>query len=521
MTNLLISTQRNLDILGLKGLHSYLLAQGLSSYLLYLPKFDEENLPALEKLEDFIRHLRPSFIGISLMAIDLPYAIAVTHFLKQKFSNIPILWGGIHPTTCPEACLEYADYVCIGEGELTLRSVAQTLSQGGSLKTVRNLAWLEGGSLCQNSLYPLIEDLDSLPSSRQIPRNSFVQLKTEIVPVETKHLKRHKRYRGGIYKILTSRGCPYHCSYCVNSFLRKLYPQWHVRRRSIAHVIKEVSYAINEGPELAYVDFTDDCFLSCSMDYLEDFCQQYKAQIARPFIVKGTPKYITSKKMDMLADAGLAWINVGLQSGSDQVCRNIYQRNISAAEFLAAAQIISKHDIAAYYDILVDNPFESVEDKLKTIDTLLATPRPFATIIFSLNFYYGTEIYKRAQQESPELLENTLTKDYRFREKAPSTTLIEMSNLLHRPLMRFLIVQYKKKPQALRTHCLLALAKAYCYSVLLPLSYLRLIYYSQRRSAFRFLQSLPLYFHDGMIYYLSSFSLFKKKSSNPIDSKGS
>ncbi len=495
----------------MKGLHSYLLAQGLSSYLLYLPKFDEGNLPALEKLEDFVRHVRPSFIGISLMAIDLPYAIAVTRFLKQKFSNIPILWGGIHPTTSPEACLEYADYVCIGEGELTLRDVAHTLSQGGSLKTVRNLAWLEEGSLCQNPLYPLIKDLDSLPPSRQIPRNSFVQLKKEIVPVETKHLKRHKRYRGGIYKILTSRGCPYHCTYCVNSFLRRLYPQWRVRRRSIEHVIKELSYAIKEGPKVAYIDFTDDCFLSCSVEYLEKFCKRYKEEISCPFIVKGTPKNITSPKVKLLVDTGLAWLNMGLQSGSDRTCYGIYQRNISSAEFLAAANIINQYNIAVYYDVIVDNPFETQNDIFQTIKTLLSTPRPFAILVFSLNYYHGTELYKQVQRTYPHLLKNALQKDFHIREKHTSTTLIEIAHLLHRPAMRFLMTQYKNHPDTLITHMLLALAKLYCHTTLLPFCYLTLIYRSQQKSLVNFLLTLPIYIHDGIKYYLCDFALFKRK----------
>lgn len=506
---LLISVQPNLDIIGLKGLHHVLLERGYRSFLLYLPRFNPSQQRDLQALRRFVDEISPGFIGISLMAIDYDAAVRVTRALKRFFPDIPVAWGGIHPTTAPELCLEHADYVCIGEAEQAVLDMAKAVEEGRRLDGIPGLCHRTEEGIEQPPPYPLIEDLDSLPINRQIPENAFVQMHGRVTPLECRHLQRHKRYRGGVYKILTSRGCPYACTYCVNNFLRKLYGAWGVRRRSVAHVMEELEHALVEGPAVEYVDFTDDCFLACDLAYLDEFCHAYKARIGKPFIAKGTPKYFTSEKMDLLVDAGLVWANLGLQSGSDRVCREVYERPITSDEFKRAATLIHQYPIAAYYDVIVDNPFETEEDALETVETLMATPRPFYTLMFSLNFYLGTELRERAAAECPERLADAFGKDYRRRGKSATTELIEMAGVLHRPLMRGLLRRYRAAPDALLTRLALSMAKVYARLILLPISYFRLIRRTQRGSFWRTLRVLPVYLRDGLIYYTSAFNLFK------------
>lgn len=511
MSILLISVQRNLDIIGLKLLHALLMDRGHTSVLLYLPRFDAGNRAALQHLDAFVRETAPKLIGVSLMAIDYEVARAVTHHLKQAFPEAPIVWGGIHPTTAPLMCLEHADYVCVGEGEQAILAMADAAAQGRPLREVGNLCYLEQGQLKQNPLYPLVEDLDTLPVPQQIPPSSYVQLRGRVTPVQNRHLRKYKRYRGGVYKILTSRGCPHACTYCVNNFLRKLYGRWEIRRRSAGHVMAELEAAMVAGPRIEYVDFTDDCFLACDLEYLEGFCREYKARIGKPFIAKGTPKYFTREKMDLAVDAGLVWANLGLQSGSDRVCRQVYRREISAEEFIEAARLIQSYLVAAYYDVIVDNPFETIEESLETVEMLMAIPRPFYVLIFSLTFYNGTELYARAQDECPERLQDAFLKDYRQRERRAVTGLIEVAGLLHGSLMRRLVAMFRRNPNGARTRLAMLAAKVYCQAVLSPLTYFRLIKRTQKGSSWRTLRVLPVYVRDGLTYYVSHFSLFKKE----------
>jgi len=521
---LLVSVQRNLDIMGLKGLHHFLLAHDHDSHLLYLPRFDAGDPAAVEALRAFAAEIAPELVGVSLMANDYGPAVEVTRFLKKALPEVPVVWGGIHPTTAPEMCLKHADYVCLGEGEQAFLDMAEAIEKTSPLTNVCNLCYLDDGlshasahpnrpsdaRLVRNPLHPLVEDLDTLPIVAQVPPNSFVQLGGRVAPLTTRHLTRFKRYRGGVYKIMTSRGCPHGCTYCCNHFLRKLYGRWPVRRRSVAHVLSELEAAVRDGPPVEYVDFIDDCFLACDLGYLDEFRREYKARIAKPFIAKGTPQYFTRGRMDLAVDAGMAWANVGLQSGSNRVCREVYDRQQSSEDFLKAARLIHEYPVASYYDVIVDNPFESEEDTLETVETLAAAPRPCYVLVFSLSFYHGTDLRERALKECPGRLEDPLTKDYLVRDRSAVNKLVDIASLLHPPLMRFLLARYRHAPKALTTRMAVFAARLYSLWVLAPITYFRLIMRTQKGSFCRALRVLPIYFNGALVYYLNHLALYKR-----------
>jgi len=513
MSILLISVQPNLDIIGLKGLHHVLLDKGHSSTLLYLPRFDIATEEAKRDFDAFVQRIDPKIVGISLMAIDYYRALAVTQRLKESFPHIPVLWGGLHPTTAPESCLQHADYICIGECEQTIVDIAEAAERGGRIEEIRNVGYLDNGVIKLNPLHPLVEDLDTLPVPMQIPPNAYAQIRTAVEPIDVRLLRKHKRWSGGVYKTLTSRGCPYACSYCANSFFRKLYPNWRVRQSSVAAVMRELEMALHNGPPLEYVDFNDDCFLASDIEYLREFCAEYKARIGKPFIVKGTPRYITREKMDLLVDAGLAWVNLGLQSGSERVCSEIYRRKISPQEFLEAAGLIHEYPVAAFYDVILDNPFETTEDVLKTAEIFAAVPKPFYPLIFSLICHYGTEIHERLLRERPEAADSHLGKSYEIRQSSPANDLVELAAFLHAPLMRALIAQFRKDPNAVTTRVALQCAKLYSRLILTPITYFRLIKRTQNGSVLRTLKVLPVYLDHGLVYYLNNFTWFRKRSS--------
>jgi len=113
---LLISLQEDLDVIGLKSLHYQLLKHGFSSHILFMPKFPGTAIS--NTIYNFVDKLSPLFIGISLMSVEYERARWLTNNLKLHYPSLPIIWGGIHPTIAPETCMNYADFICIGEGEV-------------------------------------------------------------------------------------------------------------------------------------------------------------------------------------------------------------------------------------------------------------------------------------------------------------------------------------------------------------------------------------------------------------------
>ncbi|MEW6751880.1 MAG: cobalamin-dependent protein [Candidatus Latescibacterota bacterium] len=96
----------------------------------------------LGALVAFCTEQRPHLIGMGLMTPDLPRAQALTTALKEARPDLPVLWGGIHPTLAPDDALRHADMVCVGEGEGTALELAQRLEQGRDFSDVRGLQQL-------------------------------------------------------------------------------------------------------------------------------------------------------------------------------------------------------------------------------------------------------------------------------------------------------------------------------------------------------------------------------------------
>lgn len=502
---LLISIQKDLDVIGLKSLHYFLLENSYHSSLLFLPDLQERDEPP-EQIISFVREKSPSVIGLSLMSIEYGKARYLTGYLKNYFPHIPIIWGGIHTSLSPEECLRHADYICIGEGERTLLDVMREVKSGNTgLKHIHNLGYKESGRIKQNPLYPLIDNLDSLPAYEHFPRQSYIQSAKKIIPLTKRLFRKFARYAGTTYSIMTSRGCPFSCSYCCNNVLHRLYGSKKVRRRSVAHFMDEIERAVCDNPYIKYINFYDDCFLLNSEEYLQEFCLRYRQNVGIPFIVRSIPVFITREKMQILKNAGIGWITLGLQSGSERTCRDIYQRNSLKSDFLKAAQTIKDYGIAAFYDVILDNPFESEEDRLETINTLLETPKPFYTQFFSLTFYPGTELFERATREFPEKIENADEKNYFSYKKTVLNDMTRIATFIGKAQVKKIIRIYKTNPDSFVLKLYLTIAKLKSALLFEPLTYLKIIHLSHGNGILKTLGLLPYYFNEGISRYIEQF----------------
>src|SRR3990172_7602378 len=82
----------------------------------------------------------PALIGIGLKSSHFPDAKRITAAIKARF-NVPVVWGGDHPTIDPENCIRHTDMVCVGEGFDTLLELTQRMAQGKPYEDIQNL-WL-------------------------------------------------------------------------------------------------------------------------------------------------------------------------------------------------------------------------------------------------------------------------------------------------------------------------------------------------------------------------------------------
>ena len=396
MRVLFVSFQENSDVIGVKYLHAYLRSKDHESAILLVPGEGSADVAAAE---DYVVAYRPEALCYSAMSYEFDRARRFARELRERFDGCPTVIGGIHATADPEACLDVADVVVRGEGEETLVELLEVLRDGrlDGLDAVAGIVFKRDGQVVHTPVRPPMQDPDTLPYPGHLPEAMAVVHGGRVRPLRDPAIrKRYVRYRGTFLSVVSSRGCPYACTYCCNSALKGLYGATRVRMRDADRVVDEIVQEVREFPGILYVNFQDDCFLMHPIEWVARFAERYGKEVGIPFIVRTTPRHITREKLEVLKAAGLRWVFMGLQTGSDRVNEQVYQRYVTAEQFLEAARTISSLGLCPWYDIILDNPYETEQDHLATIDLLLRTPHPFQFDLFSLDYFPGTELRRRA-----------------------------------------------------------------------------------------------------------------------------
>ncbi len=436
-----MATTLAIDTIGIRILSSVLKKEGYNVELLFIPnmkyelvrrgfhrgtfvaKYDEV---ALDQITNFCKDAH--LIGLSLISRDLDASIQVTTRLKQRI-KAPIIWGGFHPTVCPEECLQFADMVCIGEAENALLELVQLMDSDKDYSNVPGL-WTEDTKK-RNPVGKLIQDLDTIPFSDYDCNTHYLLMRNEIKPLKSDLLEKYliatypsfkrilpgmeKRIGPGIadYHIIGTRGCPHNCTFCGSPQLKKIYSgHKFLRRRSVDNIIVELKRIKKQFEFFTDVHFCDDCFMLASEDYIKEFSEKYREEIKLPFYCLTSPATITDKKMQYLVEAGLSFLSVGIQSGSERTLEMYRRLNVNKG-IEKTLELISKYrnKVFPYYDFLIDNPYETDEDLMQTIELIKRIKRPYKIRIYSLVPFPGTELYKR--QKEDKLLEGDMKESYR------------------------------------------------------------------------------------------------------------
>ncbi len=373
----LVSLDPELYCIGIRVLVACLRKTGHDVRCIFLPprasktekvrKFKVEHSPGLL---DQVRSLclDSDLIGISLMTNQFIQAVSITRRLKEDGLTAPIVWGGIHPTVEPEACLEHADIVCLGEGEEALVELVDCMERDRAYHETRNMWFRSNNGIIRNSLRPLIQNLDVVPLPDYSCKNDFLPLgdrlekltRETLVSFEGERIRAAER--GINYPIMTGRGCLFACTYCCNSVYRRLYPdQKQLRWRSADHVIEELEMVQREIAPLACVYFVDDDITAQSSEKLRAFGEKFQKAIGVPFFAQVSPLTITEEKMETLLSAGCTKIVMGVETASERVA-GIYNRDRSHRANPAAISLIEKFrprmKLPPTYQFIIDRKFK-------------------------------------------------------------------------------------------------------------------------------------------------------------------
>lgn len=409
---LITPTPPDINAFGIRTISAIIKKAGFTSSIIFLPagidKYSSDGVYLYEYSEKTLEKIsyiceNADLIGFSFMSQYIDRAAQISKHLKSQF-DIPIIWGGTHPTFRPEQCLEYCDIVCIGEGDFAILELIDKMSKGEDYKNTKNCWFKVNGKIKRSEEGPIVQNLDEIPYADYDLESHYVYdcISGDIITINIDIMKEQflripyfKNQHLITYRTMTSRGCPHRCSYCASSAMMKF------RRRTVDNVIDELEKIIDKFNFIELISFFDDTFFVAPINYFEELRDKYKRRIGLPFHAQCSPTTINQEKMNILVEAGLFHTEMGIQTGSERI-KKIYRRPESNRKIIEAAAIIDRYQtkmLPPYYHVILDNPWETTNDIMDTAKLLLMLPGKFKLSISSLVLYPGTELNKKATKE--------------------------------------------------------------------------------------------------------------------------
>ena len=391
----------NYKVLGVRYLASALRQKGFDCPLIFFKNFESGNMKKpsereYELLLNLLRELKPNAIGLSVMStLYLEAPRELTRRLRDAFGpEVPIIWGGVYPTLFPAESLDYADLVLRGESEDALVELVEHLNEGAIPDALPNLAYRKQDQTVVNEVRRLEEDLDRLSFPLLGDRQIYYINYDKLMPGDPQ-VKNHT------YEMTCSRGCPYVCSYCSSLSLKKLYrgKGKFVRLRSVDNVIQEIRQAQQKMKKMRMVLFWDEIFPD-DLAWVQEFTDRYRKEINLPFQIWGHPLRTRQEVIDLLVEAGLSQVVIGIQSGSPRIRKQVFFRRENQDEILKMSRVLAQARVPeVIYDFILDHPFETEEDFRLTLELCEKLHRPFTLQLHGLSFHPGTEIVNLAIKE--------------------------------------------------------------------------------------------------------------------------
>ncbi len=318
-----------------------------------------------------MRKFKPDVVAYSIRTGFHQYYVALNKKLKKRFRFFSV-FGGPHATFFPNVINSGGiDCVVIGEAEYAFRELLQNLEESNSVEKTGNCWVKKNNKIYKNLLIPLETDLDALP----FPDRELLFRFPEV------------RY-AKVQNFITSRGCPYNCTYCFNHKMKKLYDkQKYVRRRSVENVIKEI-IAVKKRFKFELVHFEDDTF-NIDKNWLKEFSEKYPKF---PFKCNIRADLVDEEVVKLLKKSNCISLTFGIEAGNDRVRKKIYKRNINKAAMIRCAQLLKKYKIRFITENIVGSPTSTLAEDMETLDLNLKCAPDYANVSL-MQPYPGTEIY--------------------------------------------------------------------------------------------------------------------------------
>lgn len=337
------------------------------------------------KFYEEARKYEPDLIAATSTSFEFN---SLTNFLlpAKRDLEIPVVIGGSHATVVPYEVIQNSavDYVCVGEGERPLLDLVERLRDGRDTSTIPNMVVQRDGKIITNPRYPILQ-MDETPD----PDWDLVGEIHRIRPFEGE-LKKY-----GFFEM--SRGCPFKCSYCINSALHEMEAPGKLQPGSYRFFTQEeiIKRMVGKKEKYGYnhIHFIDENLTVMPRETLEGIAEDFVQNIGVGFFTQSRPERLIGKsnKAKILAEMGCEMVAMGMESGNEDLRRDVLNRPMKEGIIEQAVEALRDEGIkiAAYY--IIGFPGETKEMIEETI-ALHKRVRPDRFSVRFLHPFPGTKI---------------------------------------------------------------------------------------------------------------------------------
>ena len=341
----------------------------------------EVNGWSMSRVESDVREYRPDLVGMTAYITNLRRCASVAHIVKRVDADIPVVLGGPQVTIFPEEAFESPDIdmVVLSEGEIVIRNVMNALGSRDELARVPGL-WLRrsNGEIQRNERDVLVDNLDLFPK----PALGLFEMDKYFPPVYIRGSR--------VAHLLTSRGCPFLCTFCETKLTFGRSFRYHSTKR----VIEELEALVEKGYD--GFQFYDDIF-TANQDRVSELCH---AIIDKGWNIQWMcytrTNTVSPELLALMRRAGCYMISYGVESADDELLRLI-KKKLTVETTREGIRMTKTAGIQVAATFMLGLPTETPAQTQKSIDFAVENDIDYA--IFGLTEPYpGTELWVDAQK---------------------------------------------------------------------------------------------------------------------------
>lgn len=304
----------------------------------------------LNKIDIF----QPHVIAYSVRTGYHKYYVDINRQIRERYRDLVSVFGGNHPTFFPQMILKdpFVDAVCIGEAEEALVDFIDRLEKGADYHLTQNFWVRRDNEIHRNPQRRLIDPIDNI----QFPYRDLINDWPRIRDFP-------------IRNFITTRGCPYQCTYCFNyAYYNKIYKGLgkRIRRRTVENVVAEIEEEYRKCP-FQVAQFEDDVFVF-DKDWISEFAESYSRRIGKPFTCNVRAEVIDDEKASILKKAGCVSVWLGVEAGDEVIRDEKLGRKVKDNSIAQGVRALQNAGICVATENILGIPDTTIEQDFKTLE---------------------------------------------------------------------------------------------------------------------------------------------------------